>query len=218
MYLVARADRGISEITDLEGKKVGTTFGTIAHFYLGRFLELNGISIIQDVTLVDLKTPAEWVNAVVNGSVDAVATAQPSVELAKEGLGDNAVVWSIQSSQPLYAQAIATTSWIESHPELVVRFLRSLLQVEGFALNHPIETKEIIVKHLDLSDAYVERMWSQNQFSLSLDQSLILAMQDESQWLIQNSLTTATATPDFSDHLYQNGLKSVKPGAVNIIG
>ena len=61
---------------------MGLAFGTIAHFYLGRFLELNGMSI-QDVNLVDLKTPAEWVNAVVNGSVDAVATAQPSAEIGK---------------------------------------------------------------------------------------------------------------------------------------
>ena len=55
-YLVGRADRGINEVSDLKGKTVGTTFGTIAHFYLGRFLDLNGLNI-QDVTLVDLKTP-----------------------------------------------------------------------------------------------------------------------------------------------------------------
>ncbi len=91
IYLVARADRGINGVSDLKGKTIGTTFGTIAHFYLGRFLELNGINI-QDVNLVDLKTPSEWVNAVVNGSVDAVATAQPYAESAKEGLSDNAVV------------------------------------------------------------------------------------------------------------------------------
>lgn len=217
VYLVGRADRGISEISSLNGKTIGTTFGTIAHFYLGRFLELNGISI-QDVNLVDLKTPEEWVNAVVNGSIDAVATAQPSVESAKDGLGDNAVVWSIQSSQPLYAQAIATDTWIASHPELVVRFLRSLLQAEGFTINYPFESKDIVKKQLDLSDAYADKIWSQNQFSLSLDQSLIFAMQDESQWLIQNNLTTATDVPNFNDYLYLNGLKSVKPSAVNIIG
>ena len=38
-YLVGRADRGINEVSDLKGKTIGTTFGTIAHFYLGRFLE-----------------------------------------------------------------------------------------------------------------------------------------------------------------------------------
>ena len=82
IYLVGRADRGIHEVSDLKGKTIGAAFGTIAQFYLGRFLDLNGMSL-QDVNLVDLKTSAEWVDAVVNGSVDAVATAQPYCRFGK---------------------------------------------------------------------------------------------------------------------------------------
>jgi NitT/TauT family transport system substrate-binding protein len=216
VYLVGRADRGINQASDLKGKTVGTTFGTIAHFYLGRFLELNGLNF-QDVTLVDLKTPTDWVNAVVNGSIDAVATAQPYADLAKDGLGDNAKVWSIQSNQRLYAQAIATNEWITNHHELITRFLKSLLQAEDFIINHPTESKAIVKNQMSLSDAYMDKVWSQNQFSLSLDQSLILAMQDESRWLIQNNLTTATALPNFLNYVYVDGLEAVKPMSVTII-
>jgi len=217
IYLIGRQDRGIDEISDLKGKTIGTAFGTIAQFYLGRFLSLNGLSI-QDVTLVDLKTPAEWVDAVANGSVDAVATAQPTAEMAKDALGDNAVFWSIQSSQPLYAQAIANDDWITSHPELVNRFLKSLLQAEDYTINHPAEAKAIVKNQLNLTDAYIGKAWTQNQFSLSLDQSLLLTMQDEAQWLISNHLTNATTVPNFINNVYQDGLKSIKPSAVNIIG
>ncbi len=216
IYLVARADRRITQISDLEGKTIGTTFGTIAHFYLGRFLELNNINI-QNVSLVDLKTPTEWVDAIVNGSIDAIATAQPYVETAKNKLGDNAIVWSIQSSQLLYAEAIATDTWISNHPELVTRFLRSLLQAENFAIEHPAQAKAIIKNQLDLTDAYADQVWMQNQFALSLDQSLIVAMQDESRWLMQNNLTSTTTVPSFQNSIYVNGLMSVKPEAVNII-
>jgi ABC-type nitrate/sulfonate/bicarbonate transport system substrate-binding protein len=215
--LVARADRGINQVSDLKGKTIGTTLGTIAHFYLGRFLELNGLSI-QNVTLIDLKTPAEWVDAVVNGSIDAVATAQPYADMAKDGLGGNAIVWSIQSGQPLYAQAIATNEWITNHPELVTRFLKSLSQAEDYIIDHAADAKAIVKNQLSLSDAYVDKVWSQNKFSLSLDQSLLLAMQDEAQWLISNNLTNATAVPNFINYVYVDGLKSVKPGTVNIIG
>jgi len=45
IYLVARKDAGIENVSDLKGKRIGTTLGTIAHFYLGRFLELHGMSI-----------------------------------------------------------------------------------------------------------------------------------------------------------------------------
>ena len=216
IYLVGRADRGINNVSDLKGKTIGTTFGTIAHFYLGRFLDLNGLNI-EDVTLVDLKTPAEWVDAVVNGSIDAVATAQPSADLAKAGLGDNAIVWSIQSNQPLYAQAIATDGWIMNHPEQVNRFLKSLLQAEDFTINHPAEAKSIVKNQMDFSDAYIETVWHQNQFSLSLEQPLILAMEGEARWMISHNLTNKTVVPDFTNYIYLEGLNSVKPDAVNII-
>jgi ABC-type nitrate/sulfonate/bicarbonate transport system substrate-binding protein len=215
-YLVGRVDRGIYEVSDLKGKTVGTTFGTIAHFYLGRFLELNGLGF-QDLTLVDLKTPEEWVDAVVNGSVDAVATAQPYVEMAKNGLGSNALVLSIQSNQPLYAQAFSTMDWIAGYPELCSKFLKSLYQAETFVINHPAEAKAIVKSQLNFSDAYMETVWHQNQFSLSLDQSLILAMESEARWLIRNNLTNQTAVPDFINYIYLDGLKTVKPESVNII-
>ena len=216
IYLVGRADHGIENASDLSGKKIGTTFGTIAHFYLGRFLALNGIEI-QDVTLVDLKTPTDWVGAIVNGSIDAVATAQPYADSAKEGLGSNAVVWSIQSDQALYTQAISTDEWIAGHPELCEKFLKSLFQAEAFVVNHPVEAKAIVKSRMNFSDSYVETVWRQNQFSLSLDQSLVLSMESEARWLISNNLTNATAVPNFLNYIYLDGLKMVKPESVNII-
>ncbi len=40
IYLVGRADRGIAEASDLKGKTIGTTFGTISHYFLGRVLNI----------------------------------------------------------------------------------------------------------------------------------------------------------------------------------
>lgn len=216
IYIVGRADRGIHEVSDLKGKTIGTTYGTIAHYYLVRFLTLNGLNT-QDVVLVDLKKSAEWVDAVVNGSVDAVATAQPSVNLAMEGLGDNAVVWSIQNNQPLYAQAIATKSWITEHPEICSRFLNAMYQAEIFLIDNPNEAKNIMKQQMNFSDAYIETVWQQNHFSLSLDQSLILAMESEGRWLIDNNLTSQTQIPDFINYIHAESLDSIKPGAVSII-
>jgi len=215
-YIVARADRSISDVSDLKGKVIGTTFGTIAHYYLGRFLVLNGLKI-EDVTLVDLKTPTDWVNSVVNGSIDAVATAQPYANSAKEGLGANAVVWSINSNQPQFTQAITTNRWITEHPKLCSGFLRALYQAEEFVASHTTEAKEIVKQQMNFTDSYIETVWAQNQFSLSLDPALIQAMESEARWLISNNLTNQTIIPDLTNYVYLNGLASVKPESVTII-
>lgn len=216
IYLVGRKDKGIEKPADLKGKRVGTAFGTIAQFYLGRFLELNGIKM-QDITLVDLKTPAEWVDAVVNGDVDAVVTAQPDVNTIQERLGTNGVSLSVQSGQFLNGLIVSTDEWVTKHPDMVTRFLKSMAQAEEFANRNPAQAKSIVQKGLDLDPGYMETVWHQNQFNLSLDQSLILAMEDEARWMISNNRTAEKTIPNFLNYIDESALKSMKPEAVKII-
>lgn len=215
-YLVARKDRGIVNASDLKGKKVGTAIGTIAEFHLGRFLTLHGMNM-KDITLVDVKTPDGWVHAVADGDIDAISTAQPYANEARDHLGDNAVFWSVQENQPLFALAVSTDEWISKHPGLAGRFLTSLAQAEIYITTHPTEAKAIVQRRLNLTEAYMPTVWQQNQFSLSLDESLILAMEDKARWMIANNLTNTTAVPDFRHYIWTEGMKSVKPGSVNII-
>jgi ABC-type nitrate/sulfonate/bicarbonate transport system substrate-binding protein len=216
IFLLGRKDRAIEKVSDLRGKRVGTTFGTVAHFHLGRFLDLHGVSI-KDLTLVDLKTPEEWVNAVVTGDIDAVATAQPYADFVKDRLGENSVVWPAQSGQPLHGLVISSNEWITRHPDATKRFLKSLAEAETYLISHPAESKVILQKWLNLDAASVERIWSRNQFSLSLDQTVIATMEDEARWMIANNLTNEKNVPDFYDYLYLESLKAVKPEAMHII-
>ncbi len=216
VYLVGRKDRGIENVSDLKGKKVGTTLGTIAEFHLGRLLELNGMTM-KDIDLVDVKTPAEWVNAVADGAIDAIVTAQPYANFARDRLGANAVLWPAQSNQPQYGLASATDDWITRRPEVVRSFLKALVQAEEYALRSPADAKAIVQKKLNLDAAYMETVWAQNQYFLSLDQSLVLAMEDEARWMIRNRLTTESEVPDFLDYIHEDALKAMKREAVNII-
>lgn len=216
IYLIARKDRGIEKISDLKGKRIGTTAGTIAEFYLGRFLELNGMQV-QDITFVDIAKPAEYANAIESGLVDAIVSAQPNADAVKKHLGENSVAWLVQEHQPLYSLIISTNEWLTQHPELVSRFIQALAQAEEFAISHPDRAKAIVQKGLHLDPAYMAAVWSQNQFSLSLEQSLILAMEDEARWMIANNLTTETVVPDFLKYIYADGLTEVRPEAVNLI-
>ncbi len=215
IYVVARKDR-IEKISDLKGKKVGTTIGTIAHFYLGRFLELNGINI-KDIDLVDVKTPQGWANAVANGEIDAISTAQPYANQAKERLGDNGAIWPAQGDQLLFGLIISTDTWIKKNPELANKFLKALAQAEEYLISHKDKGRAILQKQLKLDAANMKRIWSEDQFALSLDQSLIAAMEDEARWMIKNKLTDEEQIPDFLDYVNESNLKSVKSESVDII-
>jgi len=70
---------------------------------------------------------------------------------------------------------------------------------------------------LNQSEVYMAAIWPEHQFSLTLDQGLVAAMEDEARWLIANDLTVEKQVPDFLDYIYVEGLEAVKPDAVNII-
>ena len=128
------------------------------------------------------------------------------------------MAWQAQSNQFGYNDLICTRSWAQQNPDLIVRFLKSLVQAESFVQDHQSQSIAIVTKTLNYSTTYLPTVWSNYHFSVTLDQSQIVAMQDEAQWLIQNNLTTATAIPNFLNYVYLNGLESVNPDAVNIIG
>ena len=214
IFLVARRDSGIENPADLNGKRIGLTLQSAGEFYLGRFLDLQGLNIHQ-VNLVNLP-PAQYVNAITNGTVDAIVSIQPTVGTIQSQLGTNAVTWSLQSEQPAYLTLVCRSDWATQHQDLVIRFLKSLSQAEDYLINHKAAAQAIVEKRLN--ETISQDTWSNNQYTLSLDQSLILAMRDEAQWLISNNLTNTTSVPNFLDYIFTNGLESVKPGAVNIIG
>jgi NitT/TauT family transport system substrate-binding protein len=213
--IICRKDRGIVQISDLSGKKVGVTMGTIAEFYFGRFLQINGLPS-ANVTLVNV-SPAESANAITNGTVDALITWQPYAHTIEDLLGSNAVVWPAQSDQRTFIVEVAKNEWITQHPDAVSRFLKSLAQAEQYLIQHPSQVKDMIQTKLNYSDDYMAAIWSKNTFSLSLDQSLILAMEGEARWMISGNLTNETAVPNFLNYIYFDGLVSVKPESVNII-
>ena len=215
-FLVGRKDRGIQTVADLKGKRIGTTLGTSAEFYLGRFLGLNSLTM-GDVTVVDLKTPAEWENSVADGTVDAILTAQPYAGLASVRLGDNAVVWPAQGGQYLFGLVVSSNVWAAKNPEAMRRFLKSLVQADEYALGHPSEAKAITQKRLGVDTSSIDAIWARDQFSVSLEQSLVVAMEDEARWMIKNNLTTEREVPFFNHFINASALEAIDPKRVNYV-
>lgn len=214
-FILGRKDKGIENVSDLRGKKIGVTHGVMLEFFLDRFLYLNGINA-SDVTIVNLQ-PSQYVDALTNGSVDALVSTL-YIDQIQERLGSNLVSWPVQSGQNSNWILVCRNDWATSHPEEIGRFLKSLGQAEQYIIDHPAETKAIIQKRLNYTDAYMATIWPEHRFSLSLDQSLITAMEDEGRWMITNNLTSEKTIPNFRDNIDTGSIEEVKPESVNIIG
>jgi NitT/TauT family transport system substrate-binding protein len=213
-YLVARRDRGIAAPAGLKGKRVGVARGTIAEFYLGRLLELQGMGL-QNVSLVDVQ-PEDFVSAFAGGSIDAIVAWQPYVAQMQKA-APAPVVWPAQSGQAAFGVLVTRARWLDGHVDTAQRFLASLKEAQDYITAHPEEARSIVAKQLGDDPAYVAGIWPQHRFALSLDRPLIMALEDEAAWMIRSGLATGQELPDFSAYIDARALQAAAPGAVSIV-
>lgn len=216
VYIIANKTIGIQNISDLIGKKIGLTFQTNSEFYLGRFLQLNNVDLDQ-VNLINVPT-SEYLNVLVNGAVDAVVAWQPYPTTIQNELGNkDIIIWDVQSGQPGYEPIISASNWASNHSEIITKFLASLVKAQDYIIDNPSIGQAIAMNRINFTEQYVRATWPNYLFAVSLDQSFLLAMQDEATWMITNNMTNTISVPNFLNNVYLNGLESVRPSSITII-
>jgi NitT/TauT family transport system substrate-binding protein len=213
--LVIRNDRGVSKPSDLKGKKIAVPKGTAAEFYLGRYLTLNGMDI-SDVT-VNYLAPADLVKSVVSGDSDAAIIWEPYVYQVEQQLGQNGTTWPAQGGQRFFWVTYTTDDMIRDRSGVIREYVRALNDAGSFLYSHEPEAKEIVRKRVNMPDDYIDVLWEKNQYVLSLDQGLVLAMEDEARWMKEANMTGGDNPPSYLDMISEDAMREVKPSAVTII-
>lgn len=215
VQVVARKDKGINNPANLKGKKIGVTRKSSGEIFLGRFLISNNMSF-SDVDIINL-SPSEMTDQISKGQIDAVVTFEPNPYNIEKILGDNAIVWSAQGEQNTYATLYSTDEFIKNHPQIIERYLQSLIQAEQYVKNHDTEAKAILAKAMNYDDSYISYIWPKISFSLNLEQELLLTMEDEARWAIENKIIDQTKVPNYLNFIYFDALTKIKPEAVTAI-
>jgi NitT/TauT family transport system substrate-binding protein len=60
-------------------------------------------------------------------------------------------------------------------------------------------------------------IWNDFQFNISLNQSLLINLEDQARWAIKAGLTDCRVLPNFFEAINIEGLNAVKPDAVRVI-
>jgi NitT/TauT family transport system substrate-binding protein len=213
--ILARRDRGILALGDLKGKRIAATLGTTSDYFLDAILSVNGISR-KDIEIIDLKAD-EMADALAHGNIDAVSTFTPFVAFTQKKLGNRVITFQNKEIYRYHFNVVATQDFIRKNPDKVKKMLRALVRAEEFVRGNPSEAQKIVADFSGIETGIVRDIWADTSFTVTLDQSLILALEDESEWAIKHGLTKAGKVPNFLDSIYFDGLNSVKPSAVRIL-
>lgn len=213
--IVARRDSGILTFGDLKGKRIAATLGTISEFFLDAILSVHTISR-KDVKVVDMKAE-EIPNALARGDIDAASTFNPYTATSKKKLGRRLISFQDENLYRWTFNVVAKQEFISKNSDKVRKMLRALVRAEEFVRKNPAEAQKIVADFSNIDIVIVRDIWTNTSFNLTLDQSLILSLEDESKWAIKNKLTRTKKVPNYLDFIYFDGLKTVKPEAVRIL-
>ncbi len=213
--IIARKDRGIAKPEDLRGKRIGVTQGTSGDFFAQVFLKAHGITPRQ-VKIVDIR-PEDMSAALSAGRIDAASTWNPILRQCKKELGERGVAFYGESLFTEIACLTAGQDYIRAHPGTIRKVLRALIKAERFASQQPAEARRLVAEFAPSMDrAMLDEMWNDLYLRVVLDQSLLVDLEDETRWAVNNCLTKRRDMPNYLDFIYIDGLQAVRPDAVRI--
>ncbi|MGP4103024.1 ABC transporter substrate-binding protein [Nonomuraea sp. KM90] len=146
--LMALGDGGIGRPKDLEGKTVGDAPGSVITMMFPTYAKLTGVDPAK-VKWVSLE-PAQLPANLASGQVDAIGqyvVGQPTVRNAAKGKEVKVLPFGDVITD-MYGLGLTTsTTLVKDKPDLVKRFTGALLKGLAYAVEHPREAAEILVKH-----------------------------------------------------------------------
>jgi ABC-type nitrate/sulfonate/bicarbonate transport system substrate-binding protein len=213
--VIARRDKGISRIEDLRSKNIGVPWVHSARFFLARFLTLHQISL-KEINLVDVR-PSELADALAGGKVDAVMAWEPLSFNIEKRLDENAVTWPGQEGQDLNWLSVSREDVLQKKRPALEKLEKALSQAAHFAGKNPQAVKEIVSQRTKIPLADLQASKFSLNYGLFLDQALLLAMEDQARWMIQNGLSNQKQVPYFLDYIDADILLKINPRAVRLV-
>ena len=212
--LAARAT-DIATPADLAGKRIGVTKNSAGEYFLGDFLASNRVKF-SSVTLVN-QTPAEMLRAIEDGTIDAAVLFEPHIYNLKKNLGDAVLLWDLQQNQNTSALAYSTEGYLDKHPTVAIRYVRALIKAEQYYQSNTAEAQMLVAQKLGLDPNYQEYAKSKFTHATALTHEMLIRMESQARWSIQNKLTDQTVVPNYLPNIYLDALRALKPESVTTI-
>lgn len=183
--LIATEKSGINKISDLKGKKVGVTIGSVAQQLL--YIYLKSVDLKPgDIQQVNLQ-PADIKSSLLSNNIDAAVIWEPvvtqtvstgTVKQIADGTGYKKEVDVI----------IAQNSFLKQHPDIAVRLLKVLNKTAKWIEANPEETIKIISKDTGVAEDVLKPGFDKTSHNLNITDEGIQSVKDTAKFLRENNI------------------------------
>jgi len=213
--IVGHRARGISDTRSLGGKRVGTPFGTNAEFFLDTMLDVHGVSRAS-VELVNM-TPEALVVAFRARQIDAMTVWNPDLSRLEGEFGSSMATIYGEDLFVYRFLLVAKQDYIAAHGPEVRQVLTALKQAVDFIKENPERARTLMGAAVGMAPHLLKHSFDPADYTLVLDQSLLLALSAQTRWATAKGLVKAGPAPSHLEFVRPEPLTAVAPDANRII-
>ena len=164
--IVVGKDSPIRTIADLKGKRIAVKKGTSTYGGLLAFLQANHLSP-KDVVLIDMR-PADMIDALLSGSVDALVASEPTPCLAEtRGAKALGTLGGLGNTYPILL--MMRQEFPREHPEEAKRFIEAMRKAAAFVREHPEQAAQVLAKATGLSPDVAAISMKLHRYTVGMD-------------------------------------------------
>ncbi len=215
LAVLARRDRQLITPADLQGRRVGVSLGTSGEYFLWAFMVRHRLAP-QSLVLVDLP-PSSLVDALRDGSVDAIAAWQPVRNDAERALGNLVGTFTAPDAYAQNYAIVGTSEFLARRGDALRRMMLALLDAERFVQASPAAAKQLLAAGLKLSPEALAPAWQDLDLAVDQQQDQLITLEDVASWAMARGYAPAQRMPNFLAHLSIDALQAVSPERVTVV-
>jgi NitT/TauT family transport system substrate-binding protein len=202
----------ITTAEDLTGRTVGIVKGSASEYFLHSWLTSANI----DPTTVKTRAYAvkDMPAALNRGEVDAISVWEPFAYKSMQLNSESSIVPTEGQYKLSFNLVHLTNNPIFNQPPQNVvsntverAILEGLNKATHFIQAHPEDAQLILRRHLKLSQDFIDWVWVDYQFKLSLNTALIHSLDKQAQWAIDAGLVEQQEVPNYLHFISPEALK-----------
>ncbi|MBR9909643.1 MAG: ABC transporter substrate-binding protein [Gammaproteobacteria bacterium] len=193
--IITRNSSRIKSAQDLVGTTAAVIKGSASEYFLRTFLTIEGIAPNQVTTVY--KSAEEMHDALNSGEVDSIVIWEPFAYRILQQEQQSVAPLDTKALYSLTFNLVSSRSFADDNQQLTSNILRAIRTANRFIYAEPEQSKEIIQAYLQLDKQFVDWLWSDYLFSLTLNESLVLTLEEQVNWAINSGLLEEQQAPDF---------------------
>jgi sulfonate transport system substrate-binding protein len=200
--LLATSDSGIKSISDLKGKKVGVTIGSVGHQLLYILLDSVGLKP-SDIEILNLQ-PADIKSSLASKNIDAAVTWDPiATQIVNDGIAQ--LITDGEKYKLSVNVIIANSDFLKEHEDVAERLLKVLDKTQKWIEENKQEALEIVSKDSGFTVDVLKPSFDKTDRNIKFTDEAIQSIKDTGKYLYDNKVIQKEVNVnDLIDKTYLN--------------